>query len=164
LLKQLVIDYPDSEWGYILLARGQIRLRRLDEAEASLAQALRLNPNSFQAHFRMGVLFQVKRDFKTATEWLLKTVELMPDSAVAYNNLGQCRFEVQDLAGAEKYFLKAVKVQPNFLDGHLRLVEFYAREHRFDAAQKSLKAAQNLQPENNRVIQAERLLKQAQQK
>ncbi len=152
-LEQLVTDYPDSDWARILLARGYIRKRRLKEAEATLKEALRLNSNSFQAHFRMGVVFQVGGQHNRAIEWFEKTVEIQPSSAVAFKNMALSRFLLDDREGAERDFRRAVEVQPNYFEGHLALGDFYLKSHDFPAARAAFHAALQLRPGDQRVAQ-----------
>ena len=40
LKNELIINYPESEWAHVLLARGLIRLRRLDEAKVTLDRVI----------------------------------------------------------------------------------------------------------------------------
>ena len=100
LLQRLTAEYPDSEWSRVLLARAYIRKRNLKEAEAELKEALRLNPDSFQAHFRMGVLCQIGGQHQRTVEWFEKTVQLQPSSGVTYKNLALSRLLLGDRQGA----------------------------------------------------------------
>jgi tetratricopeptide (TPR) repeat protein len=158
LLEQVITEYPDSEWARILLARGLIRTRRLDEAQSALKDALRVNPNSFEAHFRMAVALQVAGQPERASEWFQKTVTLQPSSAVAYKNLAHCRLALNDIDGAETYLKLAVKVQPNYFDGQLALAEFYVQRGNGESAHHALAAARRLRPDDQRLAAIQRAL------
>lgn len=151
IARQAIAEYPDSEWARILLARGLIRQRRLDQAKAVLRETLRLAPNSYEAHFRMGVAFQVAGDFAMAVNWFEKTIELNPRSAVAYRNSGMCNFATQNYDAAEEDFKQAVEVAPNYFDGHMALGNFYIKVGKQTRARAALLSASRLKPDDRRV-------------
>lgn len=151
MLERLVADYPESEWARILLARGYIRQRRLKEADATLREALRLNPDSFEAHFRMGVVSQVGGQHKQAVQWFEKSAQLQSSSAVAYRNIALSQFLLGDRDGAEKSFQRSVEVRPNYFEGHLALGDFYLKVGDVAAARAAFRDALQLRPGDLRV-------------
>ncbi len=153
MLEHLVRDYPNSEWARILLARGFIRKRELKQAEATLKEALRLNPNSFQANFRMGVLYQVGGQHKHAIDWFEKSLQLQPSNAVSLKNVAMSQFILGERESAGRNLKRAVEVQPNYFDGYLALGDFYLKTRDPTAARAAFRAARNLRPNDRRVTQ-----------
>ncbi|MCA9166411.1 MAG: tetratricopeptide repeat protein [Planctomycetales bacterium] len=151
LLQQICLRYPDSEWARIMLARGYIRIRKLADAKQQLDTALTLNPQSFEAHFRMGVMYQVSQRYDEAIDWFKRTIKFQPSSGVAYRNLGLCQLAKADILSAEASLLAAVQTQPNYFDGHLALIEFYLGQRRFEEATASLAKARLLNAKDPRL-------------
>ncbi len=81
-----------------------------------------------------------------------------PSSAVAFKNLGACRLALSNFEGAETALKTAIRVQPNYLDGHLELVQFYTRRGEWALARETLAAAQRLSPDDPRVAELARRL------
>lgn len=151
LLRSLTSEYPDSEWAHILLGRGLIRLRQLQDAEKSLQAALRINDQSYEASFRLAVAKQLQNHPREAVDWYRKTLEIQPGAAVAHKNLGQCLFLLGESEAAEQAFVASVMAQPNYVDGHLALAEYYAKTKRSDSALRALQDARRLRPDDTRI-------------
>ncbi len=150
-LQQLEQLYPDSEWVHILLGRAYIRTRNLDRAEEALHRALTINPQSFEACFRMGVVFQVRDKPQEAAAWFQKTLAIQPNSAVTYRNLADAQISMQDAESGEQSLMRSVQVQPNYLDGYLSLVTFYAQRGRLSDARQWLEKAERIGAGDERV-------------
>ncbi len=123
-----------------------------------MSNALKLNPQSFEAHFRMAVSFELEKLYDRAGQWYEKTIRLQPSCAVAYKNLAHCRMEMNDIPGAEANLQRSVQVQPNYFDGYLALAEFYARRGDWVASQASIGVAEGLRPGDSRVAAMRRAL------
>jgi tetratricopeptide (TPR) repeat protein len=71
---------------FVLLADVQMQLRQSAKAEASLRQALRLEPNDDEALFNLAVLVR-DRDPVEAIQLFLHAIEVDPRYAAAYREL-----------------------------------------------------------------------------
>lgn len=116
VLNDVVKEYPESEWAWILLGRAQIKLRRLDEAEASLAKALAIAPKSADALFRMGVVFSVRKEYAQAAEWYRRVIDQKPDHPIALFNLGYSAQQLGDQDAAADYYRKALDCAPEYFE------------------------------------------------
>ena len=68
---------------YINLGTTCFRLKENDLAEKSYQNALKIKPNSVQAHFGMGLVYVEKKLWRKAVEEFLIVTELNPDSETA---------------------------------------------------------------------------------
>ncbi len=118
LLKEVVRDYPDSPWAWILLGRAHLKLRKLDDAEKALREALRLEPTSVEAEFRIGVVYTFRQDFAEAAKWFQSATEKKPDFARAQFNLGYCLGKLGKLEDAIAPLRAAVRSEPENPQAH----------------------------------------------
>lgn len=94
-----------SPWPYLNLAITQQFINQLPDAEANLRQAIRLDPNVAQAHFRLGTVLEDFNRLQDAAAELREAARIDPDypephmaMARVYHKLGQdpqAREEVQ---------------------------------------------------------------------
>ena len=68
---------------YINLGTTYFRLKENDLAEKSYQNALKIKPNTVQAHFGMGLVYVEKKLWQKAVEEFLIVIELNPDSETA---------------------------------------------------------------------------------
>lgn len=66
-------------------------LRRFDEAEIALNQALKLDPKFAKAEYRLGSLAQTKGDFAKAEQHVLRAIELSPTNGEYYRSLSKMK-------------------------------------------------------------------------
>ena len=68
---------------YVNLGTAYFRLKMIDLAENCYQNALKIKPNSLQAHFGMGLVYVEKKLWQKAVEEFLIVTELDPDSETA---------------------------------------------------------------------------------
>lgn len=84
-----------------------------EEAKATLLQALTLQPLSFEAHFRLGLLYLQERNFDRAALSLRKAADLNPRSAPAFYHLGLAEEGRYRFFAAEQAYVRAVALAPD---------------------------------------------------
>jgi tetratricopeptide (TPR) repeat protein len=149
VIEQALVHYPQSDWAWIILARAQIRLRRLDQAEASLKRALAITPDSADALFRMGVVYSLTGRTKEAATWFGKVLDQKPDHPVAWYNLGHGALQLKKPAQAIEYFRKAISCQADYYDAHIALGDLLAKEGQPNEARKVFTQALKFRPEDH---------------
>ena len=92
----------------LLLAVG-----RVEEAEADIQRALRLDPNNSSAYALQTIIAVVQNDTEQALQVAQKAVRTAPDSATAQIALSYAQQARFDLEGARASLEKAVKLEPN---------------------------------------------------
>ncbi|RIK83894.1 MAG: hypothetical protein DCC68_02705 [Planctomycetota bacterium] len=153
VLNDVVKEYPESEWAWILLGRAQIKLRRLDEAQASLEKALAISPKSADALFRMGVVHFVRGEYAEAAEWYRKVIEQKADHPVALYNLGQCARHLKQPDVAADYFRQAIACAPDNFELLFALGALLADEGKTEEGRRYLEQAKKLSPRDPRVLE-----------
>jgi tetratricopeptide (TPR) repeat protein len=166
LLQRTVDAYPESIWAKILLARALIRTgapdsqypdreNRLNQAVELLQDALKRDPNSAEAVFRLAVAKGYQRRFAEAVDLYRQAVATKPDFAMAYYNLANLLWrELGDAEGANQAFEGALRAQPDFVDGHYLYGMILLRQGRFADAEQHFDRAVRLQPGDSRFRQA----------
>jgi tetratricopeptide (TPR) repeat protein len=144
-------EYPESDWAKLLAARALVRLRRYDEAEQILQQALVANPNLVEAHFRIGVIHFNREEYDLAVEDYRKAVELKPDFTLAYMNLGFVYQKLGKLEDSLKAFDTVTAIEPDHVDGWIMVGELQAQLGAKDKARTAWERAAELRPGDDSI-------------
>ncbi len=109
-----VATAPSDPIGYYALAELQEAAGDPDAALASLARALKLNPQLVQAHHYRGILLGEAGDTSGAVAAFEETLRLDPGHARAWNNLGKMQRTLGLLEDAERSLARAIAVRPDY--------------------------------------------------
>lgn len=90
-------------------------------AARSFEQALALDPDNAEIHFRLGLAARDQRRLAAAATHYRRAIELRPDYVEAHNNLGAVLQMQDDSAGALAAWRRAVALQPDFGQPYLNL-------------------------------------------
>lgn len=88
LLRTTTETHPAFSPAYTNLGLQQLKMKKLDEAEASLKKSIELKPDSPVSYQHLGVLYRLKGEFGDAKDMYNKALELDSDYANAHLNLG----------------------------------------------------------------------------
>ena len=101
-------------WTWLLLGWALDRLRRHDEAEECLREALKVDPDYDEAHYNLGYNYRKEAKFDLAENHLRRAIEIDPNYALAYAELGALlvgqKNRIREAAG---YLKSAVDHNPN---------------------------------------------------
>ena len=116
---------PNLPQPYIVI--GVIGQRTGDEkgAKAAFENALRADPNYFQAHYYLGALLYTERQLKDAREHLVRALELEPSSPLARYQLARVERAQGDVPAAVKELEAVEREEPEWLKPHVELVALY---------------------------------------
>jgi tetratricopeptide (TPR) repeat protein len=134
----------------VMLAENLAGQHRIDEAAVEFQEAIRLDPENFDAFHNVGQILVGLGDDDRAVQWLVRAVSLRPDLpqprndlAVALIRSGRAKYQAADLeltkghgdlaatlaeAGAAKYkraefeLTAALKLQPDYSSASMNLV------------------------------------------
>lgn len=134
---------------------------RNDEAMQAYKSALELDPDSGEAHYRIGLVYAdagdkeaAEKSYKEAVERLEKRVRKNEEDASAYRYLAQAHAKLGDHADAVKALRQLVKLQPDESYHHYELGLALGKLALYPEAVQSLKKATQLDPDNFRAIEA----------
>lgn len=130
----------------LLLAVG-----RVDEANAAIAQALRLAPNDSNALALQSIIAVVQGDKDRALDVAQKAVQAAPDSATARIALSYAQQARFDLEGARVSLQKAVELDPQNALAWARLAELQSSFGDLDRALQAAQQAVALEPNLSRT-------------
>lgn len=141
LRRRLHDEPPDLEAGR-LLAEVQTRMRRLVDAEATLAFVTARAPGDEEAFLALERVRVMSRDLPGAIAALEQLVEINPKRAREYyQRMAQYAAELFRDDDAIAYAAKAVALSPDDADGHQKLGEMYRRRQDTDRAIASFRQA-----------------------
>jgi tetratricopeptide (TPR) repeat protein len=127
-------------------AVAQYNSGKFAEAAAGLENLARQQPEVFEVHELMGLVYSAESQDAKANEHLEKAVRLKPGSAAARTNLAANLVRMGKLDPAEEQFKKACELDPLSFDTNHNLGEFYVRIGRLKQALEFLERAQRLDP------------------
>ena len=107
----------DTVQGAALLMLGKV-----DEAIASIQEAIRIDPGNGQAHQTLArALWVGKGDFSAAIPVFERSIVLNPDAGYSYLQLGLLLSWERRFAEAERVLRRAVELQDQFISGNAGL-------------------------------------------
>lgn len=127
--------------------RSSNPLAGIDTTEIQYREAVRLNPDSVDAHTALGMMLQDNGRFEDAEPCLREACRISPGSAVACNNLGILHCRQNRLEEAEERFRSALELDPNFPTVHANLGSILWHRREMDDAERHCRRALDLQPD-----------------
>ncbi len=121
--------------GIILASRGNANA----EAADALSQAIALNPASFDAHFYLGRVLYVRKDYAGAVQALRVAARLNPRQPEARFFLGTALESSGDSAGAMAEYQGLVAADPNSAIGQLGLGALLVKQGKIEEAIDALR-------------------------
>ena len=126
---------------------------RADEAQALelYLQALKLDPDFFNAQYSAGFLYYQRGDYGNARKYLGQAVNASrgksaENEAMASIAYGGCYQKERKFKEAEKWFRSAVRLQPNLVEAHVNLINCYLAQGRVPEARQAIQEAQQDAP------------------
>jgi tetratricopeptide (TPR) repeat protein len=127
--------------GVELLAMAQLGLQATDSAERLFREAVKLDPNSVEANFQLGLLYtNQRRNLPEAIRLLEKARALQPNLAGTYTALGSAFLASGDARQAANSLETAIKLSADSAESYYVLASAYRQLHEDDKADAALKA------------------------
>lgn len=101
-----------------------------EAAEPAFREAIRLNPNDFEANLYLGAILYKKRSQSEATVYLNHAIELNPSSNLARYEIAMLESTSGQEDAAAQKLEKLVQEDPSWLDPHVELAALYYKLHR----------------------------------
>jgi len=97
---------------FLALAEAAQKVGDREEAKAALSAVLALQPSSFDAHLRLGLLYSQESNFERAALLLRKATRLNPASALAFYYLAAAEEGRYRFSAAQAAYARAVDLDP----------------------------------------------------
>ena len=156
LLAGLRLD-PASVRGRLLLGTFYLSRRRLPEAKAEFAAALRAEPDNVEAHYRMGAVLKESYERAAAEAQLRTALGLAdaalgrePDSPALHAFKSGILHSLGDYAGEEAEARTVLRLDPNDSRGYERLGAALIAQRKWSEAEKLYRAVLLLKPNGPR--------------
>lgn len=101
-----------------------------DAALPAFREAVRRNPDDFEANLYLGAILLKNRDMAQSKVYLTHAVQIKPSSSEAVYQMALWEKMSGDYAAAAKHLEALVKANPNWLQPHVELATVYYRLHR----------------------------------
>lgn len=154
VLRSVANDYPEAQ-SFLTLGITTGRHGRYQESEASLRQALELEPRLLRAQYYLSLALFAQGDalqqqgqqaesrakFAEAAHWAQQATELAPRYGEAHFQRGLSLWCLQQRDEALASFREAVATRPDLADGHLWLGRMLAEDGKKEEALQHIRNA-----------------------
>ena len=82
----------------------------------------------------VGLIYNEKKDYETAREWLGKAIEMEPNWAIPYNNYGTSYYYQNRFDEADSYYRRAVGLSPHWARPHAWLASVAEKRNDYNSA------------------------------
>jgi len=136
---------PESLY-YFNLANAQVDAGKPADAIANYQQALRLDPNSSQAHHNLGLALQAQGQTGAAIVEFRAALKLQPDYESAEHHLANRLADVGRLEEAIAHYETALQLDPNHAETYNGLGICYAMQENYPEAERQFREAVRRKP------------------
>ncbi len=143
---QKSIDLKPLACRYVFLGDVQHRLNKIEKAECSFLEALRIDPEYEEAMYNLAHLLRDKGKEQVAISLFKKAIEIDPDYAAAYRELGFSLRGMGELEEAERLLRIAVTLDESDHWTHLYLAELLENQDKTVEAEQEILHAYELAP------------------
>ena len=150
---EAVIEYrnviqidPNNPQAHYGVAQAYLRQGNLKAGYWELSESVRLDPSNLEARRRFGSMSIAARDFDQVLEQGEALIAADPEGGTGYYLKAQALDGQNAPAEAEEFHLKAVALDPENYDYLVVLSKYYARQLRFDDAEKTLQSYTEADP------------------
>jgi len=125
-------------------ALAEIYLHKQDYAQAReyLNRLLAVDPNSYTAHYNLGIFAAGEKNWTEAERHISAAVRVDPNAAEAHDTLGKIYYEKGDLEQARREFETTVRLQPKLASAHFNLAMVLEKQGKSEQAAQEYRAAQ----------------------
>lgn len=125
---------------------------KLDEAAIEYRNALSVDANYAEAHYRLASLYLKTQRWPRAAQELSRTIELQPENYAARVDFAQLLIASGDLEHAKEQVDWIVQARPNDAKSHAVSADLLAAQGDFSAALQEAEKAQALNPDSNSYL------------
>jgi len=104
----LLLQYKPTDARFVHRAMANIRTRHTNDALHDFDEALRLNPQNFEASLGKGIVLMELEQPKLAAAWLEKALSIRHGDAAALTNLGIIKYQLGEKTEAMEAFREAL--------------------------------------------------------
>ena len=103
---------------------------QLDQAKEIIDHAIQKFPDDEYLFLNLSQIFELKKDYLSALNYLNKSIQINPNYYEAYLNRGNIFHEMKLTKDAMENFNYAIKLNPDYADAYLNLGMVYLKKDR----------------------------------
>jgi Flp pilus assembly protein TadD len=115
---------------YTLVGTARDKTGDLKDAEPAFREALKTNPDDFEANLYLGAILYKRREIDEAKGYLDRALLLKPTDSMARYESAMLKSTTGDYETAARELELLVKDDPDWLEPHVELANLYYRLHR----------------------------------
>jgi predicted O-linked N-acetylglucosamine transferase (SPINDLY family) len=119
---------------------------RADEAEASYLEALALHPGFAEAHFKLGNIYNARRQFTKAEACYRRAIDIDPTYVKAHYNLGNALRDQSRPTEAEASFRRIMEIDPSYTAASNNLGAMLLDQKRYADSEACFRSVLRFQP------------------
>ncbi len=152
LWRRAVAINPEAYRARIYLGGALYNIpAKKQEAVEQYRQALRILPDSAEAHYKLAHALAAVGEFGEATKHMRSYLEIVPESAAAHIDLGIFYSQQEKIDEEIGEYRAALKLDAASLDAHYGLGNALARQGKFAEAKNHLLSAAALNPQRSDI-------------
>ena len=132
---------------YTLVGTARDKTGDVKNAEAAFREALKANPDDFDASLYLGTILYQRRELDEAGVYLGHALELNPTNSMARYEDAMLKSAAGQYEKAAQELEKLVKDDPQWLDPHVQLATLYYKLHRPEDGARERQTVQRLTTE-----------------
>jgi tetratricopeptide (TPR) repeat protein len=129
-LEQALRLKPTLPGLYTLVGTARDKTGDVKDAEGAFREALKTNPDDFEANLYLGAILYKRRDIDEAKGYLNRALRLKPSDSMARYESAMLKSTSGDYETAARELELLVKDDPDWLEPHVELATLYYRLHR----------------------------------
>jgi tetratricopeptide (TPR) repeat protein len=115
---------------YTMVGEARDKTGDAKAAEPAFREALKTNPDDFEANLYLGAILYKRREMDEAKTYLERALKIKPSDTMARYEVAMLRSTSGDYETAVQQLEQLVKDDPNWLDPHVELASLYYKLHR----------------------------------
>jgi len=129
-LEEALLLNPRLPKLYTLVGTARDKTGDLKDAEVAFREALKANPDDFEANLYLGAILYKRRNIDEARGYLDRALRLKPSDSMARYESAMLKSTSGDYETAARELELLVKDDPDWLEPHVELATLYYRLHR----------------------------------
>jgi tetratricopeptide (TPR) repeat protein len=134
VIRSYLKRHPDSAEGKALLGAILVGLNRMQDAERTLQEAVRLNPQQASALKQLAFVLHRQGRNEEAVREARHSLDVDRSDAEAHLLLGLACYALHDLPAAIRAAQEAVQLKPDYLDAQILLAQALMDDRQYDNA------------------------------